>query len=432
MSALSGAFFTFLLSVVLGAIVGWASQPWLGWAVFSVGVSLQLMYHLRHFALLERWSRQPELTTRLQGRGVWDEVLARLYRHERAMQQEIAEARRNARMYVAAGQALIDGLISLDPAGHIEWCNASAEEMLGLNRHADFGQPLLNLVRHPELVQHLRQGDFSRPFSMPSPVDAARVLSLHVVTYGGERRLIQIRDITQRQRLDEMRRDFVANVSHELRTPLTVLAGFIETLASLELDEEERRRYLNLMSEQSGRMQRLLDELLVLSNLESSPPPPATERVSMVRMCEKILREAELLSAGRHRILLQQEGRGDLLGSEPEIASALSNLASNAVRYTPEGGEVRMVWQVDASGGRFSVEDTGIGIDAKHLPRLTERFYRVDRSRSRETGGTGLGLSIVKHALQRHQGHLEIESTLGKGSRFTACFPPSRVVPESG
>lgn len=419
-----------LFSAVLALVVGWAGFAALGWAVFAAAVLVQLVYHLRHFALLERWSRQPALTTRLQGTGVWDEVLARLYRHERAVQQEIAEARRNARMYVAAGQALIDGLISLGPAGHIEWCNASAEELLGLNRRTDSGQPLLNLVRHPELVQHFQQGDFSRPFSMPSPVDAARVLSLHVVTYGGERYLIQIRDITQRQRLDEMRRDFVANVSHELRTPLTVLAGFIETLASLELDEQERQRYLDLMSEQSGRMQRLLDELLVLSNLESAPPPPVTERVPMARLCKKILHEAEALSAGRHQIRLQQEGRSDLLGSEPEIASALSNLASNAVRYTPDGGEVRMIWRVDASGARFLVEDTGIGIDAKHLPRLTERFYRVDRSRSRETGGTGLGLSIVKHTLQRHQGHLEIESTLGKGSRFTACFPSSRVVPE--
>lgn len=417
-----------LFSAVLAALVGWAGFASLGWAVFAAALFIQLLYHLRHFVLLERWSRQPTLTTRLQGTGVWDEVLARLYRHERALALEVREARRDANMYVAAGQALIDGLLSLDSSGHIEWCNASGEEMLGLNRRTDLGQPLINLVRHPQFVQHFRQGDFSRPFTMPSPVDEERVLSLHIVVYGGARRLIQVRDITQSRRLDEMRRDFVANVSHELRTPLTVLSGFIETLDGLDLDEQERRHYLKLMAEQSTRMQRLLDELLILSNLESSPPPPVTDRVNMTELSAKVLRDAQALSAGRHRIWLEKEGSGDLLGSESEIASALSNLASNAVRYTPEGGDIRLFWQVGENGARFTVEDTGIGIEAKHLPRLTERFYRVDRSRSRETGGTGLGLSIVKHALQRHQGYLDVESTPGKGSRFMACFPPNRVV----
>ncbi|OQA31756.1 MAG: Phosphate regulon sensor protein PhoR [Betaproteobacteria bacterium ADurb.Bin341] len=427
MSALSGAVLSLLFSAVLALAVGWAAYAALGWAVLAAALFLQLLYHLRHFVLLERWSRQPTLTNRLQGSGVWDEVLARLYRHQRAQEMEVREARHNANMYVAAGQALIDGLMSLDAAGHIEWCNASAEEMLGLNRRSDLGQPLVNLVRHPQFVQHFKQGDFRRPLTMPSPADDSRVLSLHVVVYGGKRKLIQVRDITQSCRLDEMRRDFVANVSHELRTPLTVLSGFIETLAGLQLDEQERQHYLKLMAEQSIRMQRLLDELLILSNLESSPPPPATEQVNMTELTAKVLRDAQALSAGRHRVWLEKEGEGDLLGSEAEIASALSNLVSNAVRYTPEGGEVRLLWQVNGKGARFTVEDTGIGIDAKHLPRLTERFYRVDRSRSRETGGTGLGLSIVKHALQRHQGHLEIESTLGKGSRFIACFPLSRV-----
>lgn len=427
-SALPGAVFSILASAVVGMLAGWLTQAAVGWALFSGGLFLQLWYHLRHFALLERWSRQPTLTTRLQGGGVWDEVLARLYRHERALEQEVSAARRNSRMYVAAGQALIDGLISLDRSGHIEWCNASAEEMLGLDRRRDLGQPLLNLVRHPGFVAHFRRADFSAPFCMASPADADRVLSVHVVTYGGERHLLQLRDITQSRRLDEMRRDFVANVSHELRTPLTVLSGFIETLAGLELDETERQSFLKLMGEQSTRMQRLLDELLVLSNLESSPPPPVTERINMTELIGKVLRDAQALSAGRHRIWLESEGNGDLLGADSEIASALSNLASNAVRYTPEGGEIKLVWRVSAGGARFTVADTGIGIDAKHLPRLTERFYRVDRSRSRETGGTGLGLSIVKHALHRHQAHLEVDSAPGKGSRFTACFPPARVV----
>lgn len=430
--SLSGVLPGLLLPAMLGLVLGFITPPWIGWAVCSLGWLLQLLQHWRHLVLLERWSRHPELTTDLQGTGIWDEIFARLYRHERDQRREKQAARHEALLYVAAGQALIDGLISLNAQGQIEWCNATAEEMLGLDRRTDLGQPLINLVRQPELVQHFQAGDFSQPLCLPSPEDASRLLSLHVVGYGGKRRLVQIRDITQSKRIDDMRRDFVANVSHELRTPLTVLAGFIETLVDIELETQERRRYLQLMSEQSARMQRLLEELLALSTLESAPPPSMSERVAMPELLRKVLRDGEALSAGRHRISLETEGLGDLLGSEVEIASALSNLVSNAVRYTPAGGEIRLFWQVNEQGARFTVEDTGIGIEAKHLPRLTERFYRVDRSRSRETGGTGLGLSIVKHALMRHHGHLEVVSTLGKGSRFSACFPAVRVVRERG
>jgi len=226
-----------------------------------------------------------------------------------------------------------------------------------------------------------------------------------------------------------MRRDFVANVSHELRTPLTVLVGFLETVRELKLDPQRSRDYLNLMAEQGRRMQHIIDDLLTLSTLESTPEPAHEERVDVASLLERVRGEAEGLSAGRHRVVLHAEPGFDLLGTESEIASAFGNLASNAVRYTPAGGEVRLLWLASEKGAEFSVEDTGPGIEAEHVPRLTERFYRVDRGRSRETGGTGLGLAIVKHALARHQATLEIESTLGKGSRFTATFPARRVVP---
>jgi two-component system phosphate regulon sensor histidine kinase PhoR len=226
-----------------------------------------------------------------------------------------------------------------------------------------------------------------------------------------------------------MRRDFVANVSHELRTPLTVLVGFLETVRELKLDPQRSRDYLNLMAEQGRRMQRIIDDLLTLSTLESAPEPPHEERVDVASLLERVRGEAEGLSAGRHRIVLDAAPGFDLLGTESEIASAFGNLASNAVRYTPAGGEVRLLWHASEKGAEFAVEDTGAGIEPEHIPRLTERFYRVDRGRSRETGGTGLGLAIVKHALARHQATLEIESTLGTGSRFTARFPARRVVP---
>lgn len=417
-----------LLAAVLATAVGLLTKTWIGWAAFSAGLAWQLLYHVRNFFLLDAWSRQPKATTELQGGGAWDEVFSRLYRHERAMQAEIEDARQNTMMLAAAGQALIDGLISLDASGRIEWCNASAEELLGIDRRSDVGQAIGNLVRHPDFVSYLYQGDFAQPLRMCSPLNPEWALAIHVVPYGGQRRLVQVRDVTQSERIDEMRRDFVANVSHELRTPLTVLAGFVETLHDLDFEAEQRRHYLDLMAEQAGRMQRILEELLVLSNLESAPPPPATERVDMLALTEKLLRDGQALSAGRHRLQLVVEGGGDLLGSEVEINSALSNLVSNAIRYTPEGGMVSLFWRINPAGAEFAVEDSGIGIDAKHLPRLTERFYRVDRSRSRETGGTGLGLAIVKHALSRHLASLDIQSAPGKGSRFAARFPACRVV----
>jgi two-component system, OmpR family, phosphate regulon sensor histidine kinase PhoR len=235
------------------------------------------------------------------------------------------------------------------------------------------------------------------------------------------------RDVTQAERVDVMRRDFVANVSHELRTPLTVLAGFLETVRELKLDPQRQRDYLGMMQEQATRMQHIIEDLLTLSALDSAPPASGEKRIAMGSLLERLKADAEALSAGRHTIRLQLEGTDDLLGVEAELASAFGNLVSNAIRYTPAGGTVTLAWREAPDGARFSVEDTGIGIEAEHIPRLTERFYRVDRSRSRETGGTGLGLAIAKHALARHDAALEIESRPGKGSCFIARFPARRI-----
>ncbi len=423
---IASAFIHLFIAAALGVAFGLVGAPWMGWAVFSVGLAVQLAFHLRHVVVLERWLQGPSIEVELEGDGDWETMFANLYRHERARQAAVEAARRDNRMLIAALQALADGLISLDEQGRIEWCNASAEDMLGLDREADLGQPIANLIRHPGFLSYLRKGSETEPLSLRSH-DSERALSLHVVPYGGDRRLIQVRDVTQSERIESMRRDFVANVSHELRTPLTVLSGFVETLRDLDLETDERNRYFALMADQSERMRRILDELLVLSNLESAPPPPATDRVDMGRLCEKLLHDAEALSAGRHEIRLETRGAGDLLGSEEELTSAFTNLVSNAVRYTPAGGSITLQWQVSGHGAEFAVEDTGPGIEAQHIPRLTERFYRVDRSRSRETGGTGLGLAIVKHALSRHQANLEIQSAPGKGSRFAARFPPARI-----
>jgi len=264
------------------------------------------------------------------------------------------------------------------------------------------------------------------------PIGSDGLLTLQLIPYGESQKLLLARDITQAERLETMRRDFVANVSHELRTPLTVLVGFLETVRELKLDPQRTRDYLGMMQEQAARMHRIIEDLLTLSVLESAPPL-AGERVRVKPLLERLRSDAQALSAGRHVISLQAAPEVDILGSEAELSSAFGNLVTNAVRYTPQGGEIRLVWRDGPDGASFAVEDTGIGVAPEHIPRLTERFYRVDRGRSRETGGTGLGLAIVKHAVARHQASLDVDSKQGSGSRFAIRFPASRTVPvESG
>ena len=415
-----------LLSGLVALPVGHFFAQWAGWSLFCFGLALQMIFHFRNFARLDRWSHQPIVDANLEGEGAWDGIFGRLYRHEKDLRAQIADRDDQISRLFAALQALTDGVIALDTNTHIVYCNSTAEEQLGLVLATDRGQPIVNLVRQPEFVAYLTSRDFSRPLTLRSDRGEERVLSIFVIPYATSRYLMQIKDVTQSDRLDQMRRDFVANVSHELRTPLTVLAGFVERLQEFDVDRFERNRYIDMMTEQSKRMQSIVQDLLTLSSIESAPPPE-NEPVDMVNLLDKLRRDAEGLSAGRHSIIVESDGRGDLRGSEPELVSAFGNLVANAVRYTPTGGTIRISWKASPQGGEFAVQDSGIGIDAKHIPRLTERFYRVDRGRSRDAGGTGLGLAIVKHSLNRHQAQLDIKSTPGVGSRFAAKFPASRV-----
>ncbi len=415
------------LAALLAWPVGYFFAAWAGWAVFCGGLILQLAFQLRNFSRLERWSRKPAVDDSLEGDGAWDDVFSRLYHHEKDLRAQLARRDAEIAMLIAAGQALTDGVVLLDAQNHILFCNTTAEMQLGLVIRTDRGQPIVNLVRQPEFVNYLGGNDFVRPLTLRSDRNEDRVLSIFVIPYAGDRRLVQIKDVTQTDLLDRMRRDFVANVSHELRTPLTVLAGFLETLQEIEVDRDEQARFIGMMLEQSRRMESIVQDLLTLSSIESAPPPE-NEVVDMANIVNKLQRDAEGLSAGRHTVIVETDGQGDLRGSEPELVSAFGNLVANAVRYTPTGGTVRISWRANAQGAEFAVQDTGIGIESKHIPRLTERFYRVDRGRSRDAGGTGLGLAIVKHSLSRHQALLDIKSTPGIGSRFAARFPASRVV----
>jgi two-component system phosphate regulon sensor histidine kinase PhoR len=414
---------------LVALVAGLALAPAWGCALFATLLALLVLHHVRNLDRLRQWARSSLAESVPESTGAWEDVFAMLHRRHR---DEVGRRRQLARLLARsrqAGRALPYGVAIVDEEYRIVWCNDSCESHFGIDAEGDAGQPITNLVRQPDFVEYVAGRDFSSPLELKTARADGLVLSIQFVPYVESQHLLLSRDVTQGIRVETMRRDFVANVSHELRTPLTVLVGFLETVRELKLDPERSRDYLNLMSEQSKRMQRIIDDLLTLSMLESAPEPPQGERVDVALLLERTRVEAEALSAGRHRVALDAEPGFDLLGSESEIASAFGNLASNAIRYTPAGGEVRLVWRASPKGAEFAVEDTGAGIEAEHIPRLTERFYRVDRGRSRETGGTGLGLAIVKHALARHQAALDIESTLGKGSRFAAKFPARRVVP---
>jgi len=411
-------------ALALGLLLGAAY----GWGLLCLVLLGFLLHHVRHIELLRRWAMHADEEVP-GGAGIWDEIFALLYRQRRSEARSRVQLARSLALSKRVGRALPYGVAILDEENRIVWCNDSAEAHFEIDAAADSGQPITNLVRQPEFVQYVASGDHSVPLELKT-ARADLTLSVQLIAYGESQRLLLSRDITQAIRLETVRRDFIANVSHELRTPLTVFMGFLETLRELKLDPERSRDYLNLMSDQGRRMQRIVDDLLILSALESAPEPPHDQRIGIRDLLARVRAEAEALSGGRHQISLEADDGFDLLGADAEIAGAFGNLATNSVRYTPPGGAVRLVWRASPDGAEFAVEDNGIGIAPEHIPRLTERFYRVDHGRSRETGGTGLGLAIVKHALARHQATLEIRSEPGRGSRFSARFPPHRMVPE--
>jgi len=367
--------------------------------------------------------------------GLWGEAAERIRRLSRRQDQLLQDSQARLDEFLAAMQASPNGVVLLDAQDRIEWCNQMAAGHFGFDARRDVLQQIANLVRAPAFKTYIAANDFSHDVVIPGSASVpGRVvnLSVHAHSYGKDRKLLLSRDITAIELAEAMRRDFVANVSHEIRTPLTVLSGFIETLQTLPLKEPERERYLALMAQQSQRMQTLVNDLLTLSRLEGSPHPGGNDWVNTSALFAQSEQEAQalskLLAPHGHDIKFDVGADFEIAGVQAELYSAVSNLVTNAVRYTPDGGKVHVSWKMLNDGrGEFLVEDSGPGIAAEHLPRLTERFYRVDRSRSRETGGTGLGLAIVKHVAQRHSAELHIESQPGQGSRFSITFPSTRV-----
>jgi len=384
-----------------------------------------------------RCLRAKEFCLDQSNNGVWGELLESAQRLFRSKDKARAKAERRLQDFLSALQASPNGVVLLDKHHGVEWCNQTAAMHFGLDLGRDLQQAIGNLVRDPVFAAYLAARDFGHEVLLPgrdnTPSRPVR-LSVQIHPYGGGRLLLLSRDVTALEQAEAMRRDFVANVSHEIRTPLTVLAGFVETLQTLDLSNAERDDYLALMAQQAARMQSLVKDLLTLSRLEGSPAPTMDTWLSIRDIMRALEQDAgalsKLMAADALAECLHFDCLfdGELAGVASELHSAMSNLVSNAVRYTPPGGQIDVVMRVLADGQlSFEVRDTGPGIAIEHLPRLTERFYRVDRSRSRETGGTGLGLAIVKHVAQRHGASLSIDSKLGQGSSFSLLFPAMRV-----
>lgn len=404
-------------------------SPGTGWALFSAGLLVYLIYHLRQLNKLSNWLAA-DVRSSLSADGLWGDALYRLEKLLRTRQGAQQKVAADLEQMLEATRNLPDGVVILDEGNRIQWLNQAAEHLLGLSPKRDLGQFILYLVRHSRFVEWLGAEDFSQPLNMDSPGHREKTLSLQLVPLPRAQKMLLARDITEIARVEAMRRDFVANVSHELRTPITVIVGFLEAFDDMpEPDPVEFRKHIPLMREQSDRIRRLVDDLLTLARLESEPDTK-DEAVDVASLVNRLGEEASTMSQGRHNVEVAIGSDARLIGNSQELYSALANLVSNAVRYTPVGGRIGLCWAPGENNGMvFSVTDTGEGIEPQHIPRLTERFYRVDRGRSRATGGTGLGLAIVKHVLQRHQARLRIDSIMGKGSTFSAVFPVERVIP---
>ncbi len=413
------------IAILIAKFEGWTP------ALSFVCLALLLgnLFHLNNLDRLTRWLTRTDARLAPEVSGSWQGLSAALYRLVRGSKLSQTQLNLALARFQQAAEAMTDGFVILDQHGGIEWFNPVAERHFSLHPEIDLGTDITYFVRQPEFAHYVDSQNYSEPFIMRGARARDLVLEVQLIPYGNEQKLIISRDITQWEKAESARRDFVANVSHEMRTPITVLSGFLETLSDMKTVEPKLlTRSMSLMQSETKRMQHLVEDLLMLAQLENGPPLVDSDSVNVVELMGELVREARLLSSGKHEIRTQVLSEVRLHCSLHEIRSAFGNLVSNAVRYTPAGGSVVLSWSVEDNLPVFAVTDTGPGIEAEHIPRLTERFYRVDRSRSRASGGTGLGLAIVKHILSRHLAHLEISSEVGKGSRFAAVFPLERLV----
>ncbi|HGS5632637.1 TPA: phosphate regulon sensor histidine kinase PhoR [Vibrio parahaemolyticus] len=409
-------------------IVGWifGYMPWL----LLAATALQLVWHLHNQVRLSSWLWDEKRLTPPSGSGNWESLFNGLYRLQQRQRRKRKELTNLIRRFRNGAESLPDAVVVFRAEGNIVWCNRLAQHLLGFHWPEDSGQPISNLIRTPDFIKYLNKKDFSEPLEMRSPLNVERMLELRIVPYTEGEHLMVVRDVSQLKQLEGMRRNFFANVSHELRTPMTVLQGYLEMTEDPDMIVGPMwTKAHGVMTEQLNRMNSLVNQLLTLSKIEAAPMHELEDVVNVPAMLEVLEKEASSLSGDdQHKLKFDVDTSLRVLGDDDQLRSAISNLVYNAVKYTPPGANIHVRWYQTAQGACLEVEDSGDGIEPQHLHRLTERFYRVDKARSRDTGGSGLGLAIVKHALSHHDSHLEIQSEVGVGSKFSFVLPSRLVV----
>jgi two-component system, OmpR family, phosphate regulon sensor histidine kinase PhoR len=421
-----------LMLLALGLIIGlWFGH--LGWTLFLAS-SVYVAYTLRQIYCFNRWLVSNSDLPPPEATRFWGEVYDRIYHMQRRQKKEKASLEAVINRVQETTSALRDGVIILDRRGYLDWWNPAAQRLLGF-RISDQGKSVINFIRHPRFVSYFDEGQYGEPVEIPSPRFNGKQLQFQITRFGNAERLVVVRDITQLHKLEQMRQDFVANVSHELRTPLTVLTGYLETLSDSPDLGPQWQKALTQMEQQARRMSMLINDLLALSKLETAEAGYNQKPVPLGSLLTNIHAEAQAMSGDlNHQIHLECEAGLELLGSEKELHSAFSNLVTNAIKYTPPGGKITLSAKRRRQEIQVSVQDNGPGFESKHIPYLTQRFYRVEASRNSSTGGAGLGLAIVKHVLLRHEGELQISSEVGKGSTFTCVFNQTvdpKIAPQS-
>lgn len=402
-------------ALILGIFFGYL--PWF----LLAAVTGLLIWHFHNLLRLSWWLWVDRSMTPPPGRGSWEPLLYGLHQMQMRNKKRRRELGHLIKRFRSGAESLPDAVVLTTVEGVIFWCNGLAQQLLNLRWPDDNGQNILNLLRYPEFSRWVKSKDFSRPLNLV--LNNGRHLEMRVMPYSENQLLMVARDVTQMHQLEGARRNFFANVSHELRTPLTVLQGYLEMLLEQSLEGQTRDKALHTMREQTQRMEGLVKQLLTLSKIEAAPMMVLNDKVDMPMMLRVVEREAQTLSQQKHRLRFDIDASLQVMGNDEQLRSAVSNLVYNAVNHTPEGTEITVRWQRVPQGALFSVEDNGPGIAAEHIPRLTERFYRVDKARSRQTGGSGLGLAIVKHAVNHHDSKLEIHSEPGKSTCFSFLLP---------
>ncbi|NOI12447.1 phosphate regulon sensor histidine kinase PhoR [Vibrio hepatarius] len=410
--------------IVVGWIFGY--MPWL----LLAATVIQLVWHLHNQMRLSAWLWDEKRLTPPSGSGNWESLFNGIYRLQQRQRKKRKELTNLIRRFRNGAESLPDAVVVFRGEGNIVWCNRLAQHLLGFKWPDDSGQPISNLIRTPDFIKYLNKKDFSEPLEMRSPLNVERMLELRIVPYTEGEHLMVVRDVSQLKQLEGMRRNFFANVSHELRTPMTVLQGYLEMTEDPDMVVGPMwSKAHGVMTEQLNRMNSLVNQLLTLSKIEAAPMHELDEVVNVPAMLEVLEKEAASLSGDQeHKLKFEVDEKLRVLGDEDQLRSAISNLVYNAVKYTPAGAEINVRWYKTPQGACLEVQDSGDGIEPQHLHRLTERFYRVDKARSRDTGGSGLGLAIVKHALTHHDSHLNIQSQVGVGSKFSFVLPKRLVV----